>query len=118
MLDAYEPERQEIARQILTSSDAMHGYYDRLIAMAAEGNPLTDPPDDPTRKVMSGSPIDLVLFESPIIGFYGSGSAKLETRLSVPGTHAPERLPSSSSFVMAGPRKRITPVLPHAGLVR
>ena len=95
LLDAYEPERQEIARQILTSSDAMHGYYDRLIAMSAEGNTLTDPPDDPTRKVMSGSLLDLELFESHDhrILRLCSGSEKLEAGLSIPGTHPPERLP-------------------------
>jgi hypothetical protein len=64
VLDAYEPERQEIARQILTSCDAMHGYYDRLIAMSAEGKPLSESPEDPTRKVTSGSTLDLALFQS------------------------------------------------------
>jgi len=88
LLDAYEPERQEIARQILTSCDAMHGYYDTLIAMSAEGKPLSEPSDDPTRKVTSGSMLDLALFQSPIIGFYGSA---LGVRSLRPGCRFPER---------------------------
>jgi 2-polyprenyl-6-methoxyphenol hydroxylase-like FAD-dependent oxidoreductase len=88
LLDAYEPERQEIARQILTSCDARHGYYDTLIAMSAEGKPLSEPPDDPTRKVTSGSMLDLELFQSPIIGFYGSA---LGVRSLRPGCRFPER---------------------------
>jgi 2-polyprenyl-6-methoxyphenol hydroxylase-like FAD-dependent oxidoreductase len=88
LLEAYEPERQEIARQILTSCDAKHGYYDSLIAMAAEGKPLSEPPDDPTRKVTSGSMLDLALFQSPIIGFYGSA---LGVRSLRPGCRFPER---------------------------
>jgi 2-polyprenyl-6-methoxyphenol hydroxylase-like FAD-dependent oxidoreductase len=87
LLEAYEPERQEIARQILTSCDAKHGYYDTLIAMSAEGNPLSEPPDDPTRKVTSGSMLDLALFQSPIIGFYGSA---LGVRSLRPGCRFPE----------------------------
>jgi 2-polyprenyl-6-methoxyphenol hydroxylase-like FAD-dependent oxidoreductase len=88
LLDAYEPERQEIARQILMSCDAMHGYYDTLIAMSAEGKPLSEPPDDPTRKVTSGSMLDLAIFQSPIIGFYGSALGVSSLR---PGCRFPER---------------------------
>jgi hypothetical protein len=32
----------------------------------------------------------------------GSGSEQLETGLPIPGTHAPERMPSSSSFLWQG----------------
>ncbi len=89
LLEAYEPERQEIARQVLTSSDAMHDYYDVLVNMAAEGKPLTEPPDDPTRKVTSGSMVDLTLSDSPILGCYGSviGVQKMK-----PGCRFPKRI--------------------------
>lgn len=95
LLDAYEPERQEIARQILTSCDAMHGYYDTLITMSAEGKPLSEPPDDPTRKVTSGSMLDLAVFQSPIIGFHG---AALGVRSLRPGCRFPARTHLSGSL--------------------
>lgn len=88
LLAAYEPERQEIARQVLASSDAMHEYYNTLIAMAVAGIPLAEPPADPTRKVTSGSMLDITLGESPILGFHGSA---LGVRSLKPGCRFPAR---------------------------
>jgi hypothetical protein len=72
LLDAYEPERQEIARQVLASSEAKHDFYYTLVAQAAEGKPLQPPAEDPTRKVTSPDMLDLATFESPILGFHGA----------------------------------------------
>jgi hypothetical protein len=66
----------------------MLGYYDRLIAMSAEGKPLSEPLEDPTRKVTSGSMLDLALFQSPVIGFYGSALGVRNLR---PGCRFQER---------------------------
>lgn len=89
LLAAYEPERQEIARQVLASSDAMHDYYNVLIDQVARGCALSSPPDDPTRKVTSGSMIDLSLSESPLLGFHGFYRTNAPIK---PGTRFPERI--------------------------
>ncbi|MFZ4683648.1 MAG: FAD-dependent monooxygenase, partial [Terrimicrobiaceae bacterium] len=88
LLEAYEPERQEIARQVLESCDFMHEYYDALVAMAGEGKPLAEPPDDPTRKVAAGSMLGLTLSESPILGFHGFYRINAPIK---PGHRFPER---------------------------
>ncbi|MFZ4776292.1 MAG: FAD-dependent monooxygenase [Terrimicrobiaceae bacterium] len=88
LLDAYGVERQEVARQALASSDAMHGYYDALVEMAVAGKPLAEPPDDPTRIVKSGSMLDITLGESPILGFYGSALGRRSLK---PGCRFPAR---------------------------
>ncbi len=95
LLDAYGIERQEVARQALSSSDAMHEYYDALVEMAVAGKPLTKPPDDPTRIVKSGCMLDITLGESPILGFHGSalGMRKLK-----PGGRFPARTKLSGSL--------------------
>jgi 2-polyprenyl-6-methoxyphenol hydroxylase-like FAD-dependent oxidoreductase len=88
LLEAYEVERQEVARQVLASSDAMHEYYAKLVSMVAGGRPLAEPPADPTVKVTSGSMLDLVLSDSPILGFHGSD---LGRRTLKPGCRFPKR---------------------------
>lgn len=88
LLEAYEVERQEVARQVLASSDAMHEFYAKLVSMVAEGRPLTEPPADPTVKVTSGSMLDLVLSESPILGFHGSALGPCPLK---PGCRFPKR---------------------------
>ncbi len=87
LLEAYEPERQEIARQVLASSDVMHGYYALLVDMAVARSPLVDPPEDPTRKVMSNSMVDLRLIDSPILGSHGAILGVHKVR---PGSRFPE----------------------------
>jgi len=71
LLAAYEPERQQIARQVLASSEAMHDFYFGLAERAAAGQPLM-PPFDPTREVSSPAMLDLALSESPLLGFHGT----------------------------------------------
>ncbi len=88
LLAAYEPERQEIARQVLTSSDAMHDYYGVLIDQVVRGDTLAAPADDPTRKVTSGSMLDLSLSDSPLLGFHGFYRTNAPIR---PGHRFPER---------------------------
>src|SRR5262249_19577522 len=39
LLDAYHPERSEIARQVLSSSEAMYDFYYALVEMAVAGRP-------------------------------------------------------------------------------
>jgi 2-polyprenyl-6-methoxyphenol hydroxylase-like FAD-dependent oxidoreductase len=88
LLGAYETERQEIARQVLTSSDAMHDYYDVLIDQVVRGDTLAEPADDPTRKVTSGSMLDLSLSDSPLLGFHGFYRTNAPIR---PGHRFPEQ---------------------------
>jgi hypothetical protein len=94
LLAAYEPERQEIARQVLSSSDAMHDYYGVLVDQIVQGGTLAAPPDDPTRKVTSGSMLDLSLSDSPLLGFHGFYRANAPIR---PGHRFPERTRLSGS---------------------
>jgi len=88
LLEAYEPERQAAARQILMSSEVMHEYYQQLVDLCADGQPLVQPADDPTLKATSGSMLDVKLTDSPIVGFHGSalGVQKLS-----PGCRFPSR---------------------------
>lgn len=88
LLDAYEPERQHVARQVLASSEAVHDFYFALVQMAAAGQRLGPPPRDPTRVVTSPSMLELTLGDSPILGFHGAalGAGRLR-----PGHRFPER---------------------------
>lgn len=88
LLNAYEPERQSVARQALMSSDAMHGYYDELVTLIAEGKKLSSPPADPTLGATSGSMLDVKLVDSPITGFYGASLGVKKVR---PGYRFPAR---------------------------
>ncbi|MDX2080650.1 MAG: FAD-dependent monooxygenase [Terrimicrobiaceae bacterium] len=72
LLDAYDPERQDIARQVLASSEGMYDFYYSLAALAGRGEPIRALPEDPTRHVTSPAMLDLALRESPILGFHGT----------------------------------------------
>lgn len=76
LLEAYHPERNEIARQVLASSEAMHEFYYALVAMAAAGKPLAQPPADPERKVTSPAMVDLAFHGSPIVGAHGAAAGE------------------------------------------
>ncbi len=88
LLAAYEPERQQVARQVLASSEAMHDFYFGLAEMAAAGQSLTVPPPDPTREVATPDMLDLALHESPLLGFHGSALGVQTLR---PGRRFPAR---------------------------
>ncbi|MGH7786523.1 MAG: FAD-dependent monooxygenase [Candidatus Binatia bacterium] len=88
LLDAYHPERDEIARQVLASSEAMHDFYYSLVAMAAAGAPLAPPPTGGDHKVTSGAMLDVTFPHSPIVGFHGAPSPDEAPR---PGCRFPAR---------------------------
>lgn len=88
ILSAYEPERQQISRQVLASSEAMHDFYFGMAEMVAAGRPLQAPPPDPTREAASPAMLDLSLQESPLLGFHG---AALGVRSLRPGQRFPAR---------------------------
>lgn len=71
LLAAYEPERHEIARQVLASSEAMHDFFYTLVQRAIAGETLETPPRDPTRKSPSPDMLELGLTESPLLGYHG-----------------------------------------------
>ncbi len=71
LLAAYEPERQQVARQVLASSEATHEFYYSLVQRALEGEPLTAPPRDPTRRTTAPEMLDLTISESPLLGYHG-----------------------------------------------
>lgn len=72
LLDAYHPERNAVARQVLASSEAMHEFYYGLVEMAAGGQPLAPPPASGERKVTSGAMLDVTFHDSPIVACHGS----------------------------------------------
>ena len=88
LLEAYHPERNEIARQVLASSEAMHEFYYALVAMAVAGKPLAEPPAARDRNVTSPAMLDLAFHNSPIVGFHGSAAQGEGPR---PGSRFPER---------------------------
>jgi len=88
LLEAYSVERQDIARQILASSEATADFYYQLVAQARRGHPLAPPPQDPTRRVTSPLMLDLNISESPIIGFHGFTGIRGSLK---PGDRFPER---------------------------
>jgi 2-polyprenyl-6-methoxyphenol hydroxylase-like FAD-dependent oxidoreductase len=95
LLEAYELERKEVARQVLTSSDAMHDfYYDVLVNTVVQDMPLTDPGADPTRKVTSGAMVDILLTESPLLGYHGFYRPHVPVK---PGSRFPSRTLLSGS---------------------
>lgn len=88
LLEAYEPERQEVARQVLASSEATHEFYYSLVQKALEGEPLDAPPKDPTRKTTAPEMLDLTISESPLLGYYGFFRTTSKVR---PGHRFPAR---------------------------
>jgi len=72
LLDAYHPERSEVARQVLASSEAMHDLYYALVEMAVAGRPLALPPADPDHQATSTSMLDLSFESSPIVACHGT----------------------------------------------
>jgi len=72
LLDAYDPERRDVARQVLASSEAMYDFYYTLVAQAEAGQTLHVPPEDPTRHPTSPAMLGLAIHESPILGMSGT----------------------------------------------
>jgi 2-polyprenyl-6-methoxyphenol hydroxylase-like FAD-dependent oxidoreductase len=72
LLDAYDPERRDVSRQVLASSEAIYDFYYKLVAQAAAGETLHEPPEDPTRHLASPAMLALAIRESPILGMSGT----------------------------------------------
>lgn len=72
LLDGYHAERHAVARQVLASSEAMSDYYYALVAMAAAGAPLREPPPDRGRHVTSPAMLDVGFPASPLVGAHGA----------------------------------------------
>ncbi len=72
LLDAYDPERRNVAQQVLASSEAMYDFYYTLVAQAVAGEELHEPPEDPTRHPTSPAMLGLAIHESPILGMSGT----------------------------------------------
>ncbi len=88
LLAAYEPERHEVARQVLASSEAIHDFFYALVQRATNGLSLAAPINDPTRKARSPEMLDLAISESPLLGYHGFYRS---TQVVRPGTRFPER---------------------------
>lgn len=72
LLAAYDPERRNVAQQVLGSSEAMYDFYYNLVAQAAAGETLHEPPEDPTRHLTSPAMLGLTIHDSPILGMSGT----------------------------------------------
>lgn len=88
LLEAYEPERQEAARQVLASSEATHDFFYALVDRAVDGLSLANPPRDPTRKATAPEMLDIEISESPLLGYFGFYRSN---RPVAPGKRFPER---------------------------
>jgi hypothetical protein len=80
LLDAYDVERRDVARQVLASSEAMYDFYYNLVAQAVAGEELREPTEDPTRHATSPAMLGLTIHESPILGVSGTmiGTGRLK----------------------------------------
>jgi len=88
LLDAYEPERQEAARQVLASSESMSEFYFALVELVRNGQPLEPLPPDPNHRGTSTHMLDVAITASPLLGFHGPGAPSGDVR---PGTRFPDR---------------------------
>lgn len=88
LLDAYEPERQQVARQVLASSESMSEFYFALVELVRQGQPLEPSPPNPNDQGTSTHMLDVTITASPLLGVHGPGSPSAEVR---PGTRFPDR---------------------------
>lgn len=88
LLDAYEPERQEAARQVLASSEFMADFYFALVDLVRRGKRLEPLPPPPDHHGTSTHMLDVTIGRSPLLGFHGSAEPPGEIR---PGTRFPDR---------------------------
>jgi 6-methylpretetramide 4-monooxygenase / 4-hydroxy-6-methylpretetramide 12a-monooxygenase len=88
LLDAYEPERQDVAREVLASSDSISEFYFALVDLVRQGLPLEPSPPDPNKRGTSTHMLDVTMCGSPLLGIHGPPSALTYLR---PGTRFPGR---------------------------
>lgn len=88
LLDAYEPERQEVAREVLASSESMSEFYFALVDLVRRGLPLEPSPPDPNKRGTSTHMLDLTMCGSPLLGIHGLPPMQTDLR---PGTRFPGR---------------------------
>jgi 2-polyprenyl-6-methoxyphenol hydroxylase-like FAD-dependent oxidoreductase len=67
LLDAYEPERQAIAREVLASSESMSEFYFALVDLVRRGLPLEPSPPDPNKQGTSTHMLDVAMGASPLL---------------------------------------------------
>lgn len=88
LLDAYETERQEVARQVLASSESMSDFYFAMVDLVRRGEPLEPSPPDPNKRGTSTHMLDVSMGGSPLLGSHGPPSATDGLR---PGVRFPAR---------------------------